>query len=42
MKLAIESPRVGHEAESVTNIIVDVFGATPYRRGDDDFTFLHK
>jgi hypothetical protein len=42
MKLTIESPRVGHETESVTNIIVDVFRATPYRRGNDDFALLHK
>jgi hypothetical protein len=42
MKLTVESSRVGHETESVTNIVVDMFRATPYRRGDDDFAFLHR
>lgn len=39
-KFTIESTRMCHEAESVTNIVVDIIGVVPYCRNDDNLPFL--
>lgn len=42
VKLTVEPSRVSHETESVTNVVVNVLRAAPYRRDDDDFTLLQQ